>query len=479
VDEAGARLHRAWLVVLSVGALACFLLLVLPVDSPPWVAVSRLGGMACAIVIVVATTRMPAAARAVWWWFSAFAILVVLGDIAYDVQQYALDEVPFPGIADPLYLASYIAAFWALTLLIRRVYATRDREAWIDASIIVVAAASLAATFVIAPMLDGVDSLDAPTLLALAYPVLDLVVLAGLVRLLVGMGGLRLSMTLLTTSFAVYLVADLLYNASVIYGFDDATRTFTEAFYLAALVLLAGAAVSPDAAELVSPQDTGALVRPRALRLVALTVGVLTAPALLFLLSWSEGRMLARILASATIVVILLALWRIRELLATVDDQAVQLDQQARTDALTGLPNRRTLDYQLERAVDLADRDGTPLTVAMLDLDHFKEYNDQFGHQAGDVLLADCARAWQVAAPRGSFLARYGGEEFAILLPAMDADAAAPHLERLRQATPDPMTVSIGYFVRPAGATGDESVLRADRALYAAKESGRNRVVAA
>jgi diguanylate cyclase (GGDEF)-like protein len=422
---------------------------------------------------------MPSAVRSVWWWFSAFAILVVLGDIAYDLQQYVFDDLPFPGVADPLYLASYVAAFWALTLLIRLAYAKRDREAWIDAAIIVVAAASLAATFVIAPMLASVDSLDAPTALALAYPVLDLVLLAGLVRLLVGMSALRLSMTLLTTSFAVYLVADVLYNASVVYGFDDATRVVTEVLYLAALVLLAGAATAPDAVELVTPEDASALVRPKSLRLIALTVGVLTAPVLLLLLSWSEGRALTRMLATTTIVVILLALWRIRELLSTVDDQAVQLDQQARTDALTGLPNRRTLDYQLDRAVQLADREGTPLTVAMLDLDHFKDYNDVHGHQAGDALLTDCARAWLAATPPGAFLARYGGEEFALLLPGMDGDMAGPYLDRLRRATPGDVTVSIGYFVRPAGATGHESVLQADRALYAAKEAGRDRIVAA
>lgn len=478
MDDTRARAHRSWLIVLSVGALACFLLLVLPVDSPSWVAISRLGGVVCAIVIVVATTRMPAAARSVWWWFSAFAILRVLGDIVYDVQQYALDEPPFPGIADPLYLASYVAAFLALTLLIRRVYATRDREAWIDAAIIVVAAASLAATFVMAPMLGSIDSLDAATLLALAYPVLDLVVLAGLVRLLVGMGRLRLSITLLTTAFAVYLVADLLYNASVIYGFDDATRAFTEAFYLAAVILLAAAAVAPDAAEIVAPQDAGALVRPKSLRLVALTVALLIAPALLLLLSWSEERTLARILASATIVVILLALWRIRELLATVDDQAVQLDQQARTDALTGLPNRRTLDYQLERAVDVADRAGTPLAVAMLDLDHFKEYNDQFGHQAGDVLLADCARRWQAAAPGGSFLARYGGEEFTILLPGYRLPEARVLLEEIRRSTPGPVTVSVGMAERSGRETGLEVLNRADGALYEAKAAGRDCIVA-
>lgn len=473
------RLRRPlWVAGLAMGLLACLALLVVPIDSPPWVTISRVGGVLAALVVVAATVRMPQAVRSVWWWFSAFAILVVLGDIAYDVQQYAID-VPFPGIADPLYLASYVAGFVALSLLIGKVYETRDREAWIDAAIIVVAAASLAATFVIAPMLDGIESLDAPTVVALAYPLLDLVLLAGLVRLLVGMGRLRVSMTLLTTSFTVYLVADLLYNASVIYGFDDATRALTEAFYLAALILLAGAATASDVGDLASPHGGDSLVRPRSLRLAALTIGVLTAPALLVALSWSEGQTLARMLASATIVVILLALWRIRELLATVDDQAVLLDQQARTDSLTGLPNRRTLDYQLERAVDIADRQGRPLTIAMLDLDHFKDYNDVHGHQAGDALLSACARAWQAAAPAGSFLARYGGEEFALLLPGMDADVAATHLERLREATPGPVTVSIGYFVRPAGATSNESVQRADRALYSAKAAGRDRIVAA
>ena len=128
-------------------SLACLLLLVLPIDSAPWVAVSRVGGIASAAIVVIATTRMPSRRRP--------ALVVVqrvrdprwsLGDIAYDVQQYALDDLPFPGIADPLYLASYVAAFGALSLLIRRAYAKRDREAWIDSAIIVVAAASLAAS---------------------------------------------------------------------------------------------------------------------------------------------------------------------------------------------------------------------------------------------------------------------------------------------------------------------------------------------
>ena len=154
-------------------------------------------------------------------------------------------------------------------------------------------------------------------------------------------------------------------------------------------------------------------------------------------------------------------------------------DQHARTDALTGLPNRRTLDYQLERAVHVADLEGSPLTVAMLDLDHFKEYNDTNGHQAGDALLTACARAWQAAAPPGRSSPAMAGRSSPSSCPGWTAEAAGPHLERLRLATPAPVTVSIGYFVRPAGATGDESMLRADRALYSAKEAGRDRVVSA
>ena len=449
---------RAWitrgdpygLAGLAVGLLACLALLVVPIDSPPWVAISRVGGIVSMLVVIAATVRMPLAIRSVWWWFSVFAILVVLGDIAYDVQQYMLDEVPFPGLADPLYLASYVAAFLALSLLIRKVYAKRDREAWIDAAIIVVAAASLAATVVIAPMLDGVQTLDAPTLLALAYPVLDLVLLAGLVRLLVGMGRLRLSMTLLTTSFAVYLVADVLYNASVVYGFDDATRAFTEALYLAALVLLAGAATAPDARELASPQDASALVRPKSLRLAALTIGVLTAPALLFALSWSEGQTLARMLAAATIVVILLALWRIRELLSTVDDQAVQLDQQARTDSLTGLPNRRTLDYQLERAVARGRpatglRSPSPCSISTTS----RTTTTSTGiRQATPCWRPARAPGRRPPHPGRSWRAT-AGRSSPSSCPGWTARPPSPHLERLRQATPGPVTVSIGYFVRP------------------------------
>jgi diguanylate cyclase (GGDEF)-like protein len=116
--------------------------------------------------------------------------------------------------------------------------------------------------------------------------------------------------------------------------------------------------------------------------------------------------------------------------------------------------------------------------VALLDLDHFKAYNDRHGHQAGDRLLKAAAAAWQGKLRKTDLLARYGGEEFAVLLPDCGLDSAMEIAERLRTAQPED-TCSIGV----AGWDGREAatrlVARADQALYAAKEGGRNRSRAA
>jgi diguanylate cyclase (GGDEF)-like protein len=142
-------------------------------------------------------------------------------------------------------------------------------------------------------------------------------------------------------------------------------------------------------------------------------------------------------------------------------------------DALTGVLNRRAWDQLLSSAL----RKGTqPLHVALMDLDHFKEYNDRNGHPAGDALLRRAARAWRSAVRAGDVLARYGGEEFAVLLAGCEQDRAIEIGERLRQATSDEQQVSIG-IARWDGTEGAEDLVkRADRALYEAKRSGRNRV---
>ncbi len=154
----------------------------------------------------------------------------------------------------------------------------------------------------------------------------------------------------------------------------------------------------------------------------------------------------------------------------------------ATIDSLTGLPNRRLLDDALARACAEALRTDAPLSVLMIDIDHFKAHNDRFGHQSGDALLRlvgaslrDTSRAMDVAA-------RFGGEEFCVVMPGADLATAAAAGERVRAAishiaAEQPVTASVGVACAPEhGRTPTDLTRAADEALYAAKHGGRNRV---
>ncbi len=156
-----------------------------------------------------------------------------------------------------------------------------------------------------------------------------------------------------------------------------------------------------------------------------------------------------------------------------------QLEALARTDALTGLPNRRAWDEEVAREIERSRRQGHPLTLAMVDLDHFKRFNDAHGHAAGDEMLAEVASSWRQALRSNDVLARYGGEEFAVLLPACEADQAIALLERLRAATPRGETCSVGVATCEPGDTVATLGRRADEALYEAKRAGRDRLTVA
>jgi diguanylate cyclase (GGDEF)-like protein len=151
----------------------------------------------------------------------------------------------------------------------------------------------------------------------------------------------------------------------------------------------------------------------------------------------------------------------------------------ARTDDLTGLPNRRAWEEQLPRELGRAAREEAPVCVAMLDLDHFKDYNDDSGHQAGDRLLKQSASAWTTQLRTTDMLARYGGEEFALVLPGCTLSDGQLLVERLRAAMPDGQTVSAGIAQWDGKETPELLVGRADRALYAAKKGGRDRLYTA
>ena len=124
-------------------------------------------------------------------------------------------------------------------------------------------------------------------------------------------------------------------------------------------------------------------------------------------------------------------------------------------------------------------RSGQPLTLVMLDFDHFKRYNDRRGHAAGDALLRGAAQAWSKQMRPTDLLARYGGEEFTLVLPACTADQAAQLVDRLRPLMPDRQTFSAGVATWEGHENATELLQRADRALLLAKKGGRNRTMIA
>jgi diguanylate cyclase (GGDEF)-like protein len=165
-----------------------------------------------------------------------------------------------------------------------------------------------------------------------------------------------------------------------------------------------------------------------------------------------------------------------------------KLEELATTDALTGLRNRRKFDAAIDGEWRRALRHRTPLSLLMIDADHFKAYNDTFGHQAGDQVLVGIAICISDSITRaGDCAARYGGEEFAVLLPGLSASEAVAVAETIRRkvegwsddATPSTVSIGIASMQPVAGVDWEQFVHAADKALYAAKAAGRNRCVLA
>ena len=160
----------------------------------------------------------------------------------------------------------------------------------------------------------------------------------------------------------------------------------------------------------------------------------------------------------------------------------------ASTDALTGLPNQRAVQDTIKRMVAQASRTISPLAALLVDLDHFKEINDLYGHDRGDEVLAAVGAAFKNIVRDSDFIGRYGGEEFLLLLPATSREGAIQVAEAVRHAIgaitlpgiDRPITASVGVAVLPDDAGDSVTLFRsADRALYAAKQNGRNRVESA
>jgi len=172
-----------------------------------------------------------------------------------------------------------------------------------------------------------------------------------------------------------------------------------------------------------------------------------------------------------------------------LEKKLAHMSELVREDQLTGSLNRRGMDDIYEREAERADRRNSPLCVAMLDLDNFKKLNDTYGHAAGDEALVHLVRIVKQTLRSIDMIARFGGEEFVIIMPETELEEAAQAMTRVQREltkhffTSDEkrlfITFSAGVALRAPRETQDALIKRADKAMYAAKKAGKNRVVMA
>nr|WP_269328522.1 GGDEF domain-containing protein [Kineosporia babensis] len=270
------------------------------------------------------------------------------------------------------------------------------------------------------------------------------------------------------------LITDITINIDLATGGSGFLRLpyLTWAFFYVCLGIAASVAAGPTADERTGPTTTSGLT---VTRLSVLAVSA-TTPSLVLVISALRGDYSDDIyLGIGSLILLALVVARIWDLVRVLHDQHAALARTARTDPLTGVANRRSWDFELARSM-AATGAGT-LLVALLDLDHFKKYNDVQGHQGGDDLLREVARAWSLAIGPNGRIARWGGEEFAVALSCPDVESGVRTLDELRAVVPFGQTCSIGVAHWEGTQNAEEILHRADEALYRAKHDGRDRLV--
>jgi diguanylate cyclase (GGDEF)-like protein len=454
--------------VVAVGAYAA-----IPADTWAQTAWKVAFGLAAAAIVAASARRRHTPAA--WYCFAAGIAVNAIGSFAETFIARVLHDDGWPTAASIFYQALYPALAAGLALHIRQRTPRGDRGLLVDTATITVALALLSWVFVLRPTLADGSVPVLARLDAVGPAVGDLVLLSMIARVLLAGATRTPAMRLVASALGIFLAGDIAWAALNQLGIEPGAlparvldMTYLTAYAVFALGALERATPAPGA-----PERRTLVGKPA---LVLLTAVSLAGPALLALEVARGAVVDGAAIAAGTSALFLLVIMRMAQLLREIELQAGQLQTLARIDELTGLPNRRTWNAELPRALERARRNGGALSVAILDLDHFKRFNDHHGHAAGDALLKAAGASWHNELRSVDLLARHGGEEFALLLPDADSDAAEEIVERLRVSTPERQTLSAGLATWDGLESADELVARADAALYAAKAGGRDRV---
>lgn len=443
-----------------------------PLLVRPWFfdALSLAAGLG--MVAAIRARRFP---RPLPWLLIAAAQLAFgVADLTFDMLRLVLRVEPFPSVADGIYLVGYVLLAAGLVLLIRRRCREADMAGVLDAAIVTVGVGVISWLFIIVPIATDASLSLTERLVAAGYPFADLLLLALLMRLGFTPASSASASRLLAVGVFAQLIADTGYAAGVLVDLSSAGSTGLDMLWLAAYALTLAALLHPAASALDTPPPDR-ITELSVCRVAALAVAALVAPVILIVQSQARLPVAGKVIGVASIVLFLLVIARMVGLFRHVQAQARQLSALADTDGLTGVANRRHWDHTLPAELARAARTQEPVCVAMLDLDHFKAFNDAHGHQGGDDLLREAASAWRAQVRSIDLLARYGGEEFAVLLPACTLSEAQQLARRLHAGVPEQQTCSIGLAQWDGHEPAAALVGRADAALYRAKHGGRNR----
>lgn len=475
-----SALNRAWGRFLAIGLLVvaafCFAM------GHSWAQALIEAGLGWAVAggIVMAVRNRSRRLQVPWWAFAAGIASNAAGTLLDGVHVQYIDIEALSIVANVLWLVLYPAFAAGLAMLARQHTRALSWAGLIDTGIMTTGLGVTMWVGLIEPSWSQAWVDRTNQILALAYPVGDLIVLTLLIRLVLGTRLRSPWFLLLLAAISLTLFGDVSRAAaSHLFGsLSPGTSTVFNSSFLVAYVLIGAAVFHPSSSAPVR-RPAGGAQRFRSLQLGFLTVASLSAPTILFAEAVAGKVDDAMAIAIGTLVLFTLVVCRMAELLRRVEAQAAHLNRLARIDELTGLPNRRAWKNEAEQAYRRARRDGTPLSIAILDLDHFKQFNDTYGHPAGDGLLRAAAAVWQAQFRDVDMLARYGGEEFVVLFVDARAHEVREALSRCAMTTPLRQTFSGGVATWDGVESMDELIQRADMALYEAKRKGRNRVVLA
>jgi diguanylate cyclase (GGDEF)-like protein len=475
-----------WPAVLAVGALLIGAYYAAPSGTieQSWI-YNVIGFVTVAAALAAVVLHRPQGAWA-WILMALGQLAFVVGDVIWNIFTI-LGEEPFPSIADISYIAGYPLIALGLVLATRGRIAGGDRAGLLDAAILTTGAGILWWAVVLGPLATLADPLLIPFAVSIAYPLGDLLLLGMALALAVTPGAKGSAFRLLVGSLVAMLVADLVYNVMTLAETYE-TGSWVDIFWLGAYVLFGAAAAHPSMTELVEPRPVPiTLLGP--LRLLLLGAAMLVGPALLMAeRSTTDTIMVVVALATATLSVLVLARLAsmVRHLGHDIERRKAleaQLAFQAFHDPLTGLANRRRFIAATNDALSAP----VQLAAMFLDLDDFKDVNDNLGHDAGDALLLTVGERLLSSVRPGDLVGRLGGDEFAVLLTNVDSVAGAETVAaRLVDAVSAPLeleghpvtvSASVGLAVRaPTETVGvDDLLRRADVAMYHAKARGKNR----